>query len=272
MKCKIILCLCLAFSLTLNGVLGYMLWDGYTQQHCTQQELADRNDPTENNSTADEATVPERTEAPTEDPLNEEIMEQQAFAQLSSNTFINNAHDMKVLRGLNSECAAWLTIPGTIVDYPVMYTPNNPGKYVYKSFSGRDSVSGCPFIDAGCTVSGDRVIIYGQNAKSGTMFAPLRNYENKSYAQEHSVIRLETEQGIRNYTVYAAARVKRGDVIFSLRNTLNKTVFDQMIGNLSNRALFMFSGTPQYGQKLLVLSTYTDTDYDDRMIVVAVQK
>ncbi len=67
-----------------------------------------------------------------------------------------------------------------------MHTPNDPEKYLNRNFYGDYSVSGVPFLDAGCTLYGTNMIIYGHDMSGGTMFAPLLNYMTKSYAQNHA--------------------------------------------------------------------------------------
>ncbi len=192
--------------------------------------------------------------------------------QLGSDTYQNNVHDFKSLRNLNSDCVAWLTIPGTAIDYPVMHTPNDPEKYLNRSFYGDYSVSGVPFLDAGCTFYGTNMIIYGHDMSGGTMFAPLLNYMTKSYAQQHATIQLETEQGVKTYTVYCAARVKSTDMFYNLKDAPNRAYFDQKVKDISQRALYTLGSQPKYGQKLLTLSTCANTGQDDRFILIAVQK
>ena len=153
-----------------------------------------------------------------------------------------------------------------------MHTPNDPEKYLNRSFYGDYSVSGVPFLDAGCTAYSDNMIIYGHDMNGGTMFAPLLNYGVKSFAQEHPTIQIETEQGVKTYTVYAAARVKNNDMFYNLKDAPNKEYFEQKVQNISQRALYTIGSQPKYGQKLITLSTCTNTSYDDRIIVIAVEK
>ena len=272
MKVKIIISLCLAVCLTVLGVSGYMVWNDYAQKQQAQNEFDDLNESTTLEATPDEATTPAGTESATVDAEAAAQADQQELSRLGADAYRNNVHDFKMLRGLNSECAAWLTIPGTTVDYPVMHTPGDPEKYLYRSFYGDYSISGVPFLDAGCTVHSDNMIIYGHDMNSGAMFAPLLNYGSKSYAADHLVIQLETEQGVRNYSVYAAARVKADDMFYNLKDAPNKEFFDQKMTNITKRALYTIGAQPQYGQKLITLSTCTNTSYDDRIIVIAVQK
>ena len=116
------------------------------------------------------------------------------------------------------------------------------------------------------------MIIYGHDMNAGTMFAPLLNYTSKSFAQQHSVIQLETEQGVKKYSVYAVAKVKSNDMFYNLKNAPNKAFFEQKTKDISQRALYTIGNQPKYGQKLITLSTCTNDGQDNRLIVVAVQK
>ena len=164
MKIKIVLCLCMAVCLTALGVSGYIIWNDYAQRQGDQQEFEELSRQTTIAATSDEATNP-TAESTTLDEDAAARADEQEFVQLSGDTYQNNVHDFKSLRNLN------------------------------RSFYGDYSVSGVPFLDAGCTFYGTNMIIYGHDMSGGTMFAPLLNYMTKSYAQQHNVIQLETEQG-----------------------------------------------------------------------------
>ena len=68
--------------------------------------------------------------------------------------------DLSGLFAQNSDCIGWLCIPGTVVNYPVMHTPENPQKYLRRSLrrkqSKRRTVS-----DRRCSLDSDNLIIYG---------------------------------------------------------------------------------------------------------------
>ena len=266
----------MAVCLTALGVSGYIIWNDYAQRQRNQQEFEELSRQTTIAATSDEATNP-TAESTTFDEDAAAKADEQEFVQLSGDTYQNNVHDFKSLRNLNSDCVAWLTIPGTAIDYPVMHTPNDPEKYLNRSFYGDYSVSGVPFLEAGCTLYGTNMygtnmIIYGHDMSGGTMFAPLLNYMTKSYAQNHAVIQLETEQGEKVYTVYCAARVKSTDMFYNLKDAPNQAYFDQKVKDISQRALYTIGSQPKYGQKLLTLSTCANTGQDDRFILIAVQK
>ena len=76
---------------------------------------------------------------------------------------------LDALRKENPDCAAWIYIEDTNINYPVMQTE----EYLYKNFYGSNSKSGTPFVDSRCTLESDNIIIYAHNMLNGTMFADL---------------------------------------------------------------------------------------------------
>lgn len=109
--------------------------------------------------------------------------EQETFEKLSSTIIDEENKTTDVLPGQDEEYtaytdlyeknngfAAWITIPNTNIDYPVMLTPNEPEYYLYRSFDKTESSSGTPFIGEGGDINSDVFIIYGHNMKNDTMF------------------------------------------------------------------------------------------------------
>lgn len=88
----------------------------------------------------------------------------------------------------NSDCIGWLSIPDTQLNYPVMYTPESPQKYLRRNFDGGYSQSGIPFLDYRCDTGCTNRMIYGHNMKNRTMFGTLIHYTDPAYAAAHSVI------------------------------------------------------------------------------------
>ena len=123
--------------------------------------------------------------------------------------------DLSGLFSQNGDCIGWLCIPDTQLSYPVMHTPDNPQKYLRRSFYGEYSLSGVPFLDWRCDLQSDHLIVYGHNMKNGTMFSSLRNYTDPAFCAEHPVIEFQTADGVEQYTVFAVAAVQKTDTWYS---------------------------------------------------------
>ena len=120
-------------------------------------------------------------------------------------------HNIQALISENADCIGWLSIDGTSISYPVMYTPSEPQKYLRRSFYGQYSQSGVPFLDGRCSTDGGNLIIYGHNMKNGTMFSDLKKYLNTDFLNSHRTVRLETADGVFLFTVTEVRRTNTAD-------------------------------------------------------------
>ncbi len=142
----------------------------------------------------------------------------------------------------NPDLAGWLTIPGTRIDYPVMYSPDEPERYLHANFDAAYSFAGLPFLDAACdTESGNR-IIYAHNMLDGSMFRTLLKYQQKDFWQRNPVISFNTLYEEQEYEVVAAFYdkvYKKSDTNFKFYqfyDTSDQSSFDEgpwpIIGNM----------------------------------------
>lgn len=120
-------------------------------------------------------------------------------------------HNIPALIAENADCIGWLSIDGTSISYPVMYTPSDPQKYLRRSFYGQYSQSGVPFLDGRCDLQSSNLIIYGHNMKNGTMFSDLKKYLNTDFLNAHRTVRLETADGVFLFTVTEVLKTNTAD-------------------------------------------------------------
>lgn len=169
----------------------------------------------------------------------------------------------------NSDFVGWVSIANTNIDYPVMFTPQEPEKYLRKNFNGEYSHSGVPFLQSNNTLDSDNLIIYGHNMKNGTMFSNLTDYLNREYAAGHPVIEFETARGLKQYEVFAVALIWNSNGWYQFVDAYDEANFQEQIAALTQIARFTLGNPPQYGQQLLTLSTCYGSDKNARLIVVA---
>lgn len=171
----------------------------------------------------------------------------------------------------NPDCVGWVCIEKTTVDYPVMFTPDTPQKYLRKSFSGSYSISGTPFLNDNGGLDFHNLIIYGHNMKNGTMFSDIIGYTDSAYRDSNPIIEFETAAGLKCYEVFAVVQVKNVDSWYGFTNAESAEVFDSLIADVKGRALYETGITPQFGQQILTLSTCHGPKSDDRLMVIAAE-
>lgn len=172
------------FSVLLSALLilsGFMI---YKEMSGRQKEKEDFD------------TLAELVELPPAEPIDET-----ASSQDEAHEKAEVLRDLSELFTQNGDCIGWLCIPDTAIGYPVMHTPENPQKYLRRSFYGEYSQSGVPFLDGRCSLDSTNLIIYGHNMKNGTMFSDLGKYLDNTFPEKHSTIELQTADGVRYFTV-----------------------------------------------------------------------
>lgn len=88
--------------------------------------------------------------------------------------------DFAALLEVNSDIIAWLSIPGTDIDYPVLCAPEGMDEdyYLRRDINGKYNPHGCIYArKSEMNEDGSIKIIYGHNMRDGTMFASLTNTE-----------------------------------------------------------------------------------------------
>jgi sortase B len=184
----------------------------------------------------------------------------------------------KKLNRKNPDFAAWIIIPGTKVDYPVMRAnKSKPEFYLHRNFDGEYSASGALFMPYICDPAkpSDNIIIYGHNMRSGTMFGSLRKYEDKDFADKHSLIKFGTSEGRAKYRiaiVFAESVGTGEDTEFRYYNVSDfdsEEEFNRYITDAKDRQLYETGERPKYGDKLLTLSTCEYTHRNGRLVIIA---
>ena len=178
----------------------------------------------------------------------------------------------------NPDLAGWLTIPGTRIDYPVMYSPDEPERYLHANFDIDYSFAGLPFLDAACdTESGNR-IIYAHNMLDGSMFRTLLKYQQKDFWQRNPVISFNTLYEEQEYEVVAAFYdkvYKKSDTNFKFYqfyDTSDQSSFDEAMAYYREHALYDTGVTAQCGDLFLTLVTCAYQTENGRFVVVARKK
>lgn len=177
----------------------------------------------------------------------------------------------------NPELVAWIRVPDTVINYPVMQTPEDEEYYLKKGFDKKYDINGIPFMDVRSNVkhSTDNYLVYGHNMKNGSMFSALLNYEWESFYEEHPIIYFDTIYETGKYQVMAAFRTDiafQGEERFRYYGFIDASSideFDEFVMNVKELAFYETGITAEYGMQLLTLSTCDRSIEEGRFVVVA---
>ncbi len=114
--------------------------------------------------------------------------------------------DWESLRQINKDIYAWLYIPDTNVDYPILQHPSDDTYYLNHNLDGSKGYPGCIFTQTLNSRDFDdfNTVIYGHNMKNESMFRTLHEFEDESFFMGHPYMYIYTEDEVLVYEVFAA--------------------------------------------------------------------
>lgn len=185
--------------------------------------------------------------------------------------------EYRVFYDMNQDMVGWLHIPGTRVDYPVMQTVDTPNYYLKRNFYKKSSDWGAIYAREQCDVNtpSDNVVLYGHAMKDGSMFATLNRYGTKAFWQEHPTFSFDTLYAHYEYEIWAVFKTnpdgKDGFPYHRYNEFSSEEEFNDFVQTVKDLAFFDTGITPEYGDKLLTLSTCEYTLENGRFVVCAVR-
>ena len=186
----------------------------------------------------------------------------------AASTTASPRHDLAALQAENSDCVGWLTIPDTTVDYPVVWTPNNPEHYLRRDFYGTHASGGTPFLDGRnqAQAEGQNLIVYGHNMLDGSMFKPVLQYLSPNFRETHQDIYLELNGAQYHYQVIADLETSTRSPVYTYTDLSDAAEMEDF------RAMLLeetgLDAIPQ-AEGYLTLSTCNNQGRNSRVLVIA---
>ena len=179
--------------------------------------------------------------------------------------------DMDSLFAINDEVIGYILIPDTKISYPLLYSANDPIKYLNYDAQGNESRAGAIFIDTNNkpSLEDDNTIIYGHNMMDNSMFGELSQYiDDKEFFAKHAYIYIYTRDEIRLYRIYAAFSTVAGSDVYTLNFPNANSMQNYITNNAANSAQTP-KIVPEKAEHLITLSTCQSSSGDGRNVVLA---
>lgn len=175
----------------------------------------------------------------------------------------------------NNDLVGWIRIDGTKMDYPVMQTPDDRDYYLKRDFYHNYSDWGTIYAREECDINlpSDNITLYGHNMRDGSMFAVIHKYINKEVWEQNPLIFFDTLYEYHTYEIFSVfkttATVGEGFKYHNMIDAESKEEFDQFIATCKDLAFYDTGITPEYGDKIICLSTCEYTLENGRLVMVA---
>ena len=267
----------LAALLLIGGMLAVVLpvlqWDAEVSAEAGEYEqLREQNRQAEARETVEEETLNQHIVPPIS--LAEEgLPVQQSESAVGEQAMV----DLSAYLAQNPDFVAWLRIPGTNVDYPVVQT-DNPDYYLNHTFSGKSSVVGTLFslADADYAAPGRNIAIYGHHLRSSgeKMFTSLMRYKNPDFYEDNKTVMLDSLYRHSEYTIFAVMNMKVGDWEPSRTTFSGDAAFMAFVNRAKSESLYDTGVEVGVDDSILTLIT-CDRSYagkEGRLVILAVER
>ena len=175
----------------------------------------------------------------------------------------------------NEDIYAWIYIPDTKIDYPVLQHPTDNTWYLNYNLDGSRGYPGCIYTeDYNAKDFTDPVtVLYGHNMKNGSMFAGLHRYSDSQYMEEHPYVYIYTEEGLLVYEIFSAHEYSDAHILYNhdYTRTAEFTEYLDAIRNVRDMGRVLLEEVEVTEEsRILTMSTCIANKPDNRFLVQGV--
>ena len=106
----------------------------------------------------------------------------------------------------NPDVYAWIRIPGTVIDYPILQHETDDSYYLNYTIDGIEGYPGCIYTEHvnSKNFTDNNTVIYGHNMRNGTMFSDLHKFREPDFFITNDTVYIYTPEKQLTYKIFAA--------------------------------------------------------------------
>ena len=200
-------------------IVGYMLRNWIVERNAQKQyeDLAESVNRLQN-QVSDNAITPagDRQDASTEE-METEGTQDESDSAIAGVDIPQKQLDWNELAKVNPDIYAWIYIPGTQVDYPVLQHPTDNTYYLNYNMNGTRGYPGCIYTEKENSkdFTDFNTIMYGHNMRNKTMFETLHYYEDKAFFVNNPYVYVYRGDRVLVYEIFAAYIAGNEHILYS---------------------------------------------------------
>ncbi len=213
-----------------------------------------------------------------ESDVSEEMSEESEESGEETSEYVYEDVNFAVYQKINKDIYAWIRIPGTPIDYPILNRKGDNEYYLKRNYYRYADTRGSIFTeDYNNRDFNDPVtLIYGHNMSSGSMFGSIqKTYTKKSFMQSHKELQIILPDKTYTYEIFAAVPYSNIHLMYYYDFT-NTYVFTEVMNDiLSVRAMnAVVDKTVKVNpdDHIVILSTCLSGNGNQRYLLLAVRR
>ena len=182
--------------------------------------------------------------------------------------------DFKSIKKDNEDIYAWIKIPGTKVDYPILQNKLDDDYYLNHTVEGKEGLPGSIYTESlnNIDFTDRNTVIYGHDMMDGSMFGDLSRYLASDYMEKHSKLLIYTLEHIYTYKIFAAVTYDDRHLLHNFDFSREKGLSDflESISKVRNMHSYINDKiSVSSTDRIVTLSTCTGNE-EQRLLVEAV--
>ncbi len=152
----------------------------------------------------------EAKSAMTEDEINEMLAGMKTTEMAETETAAEEQKEVipvkfEELQAVNPDVYAWITVPGTDIDYPILQHASDNSYYLMHNIDGSYGYPGCIYTENmnSKDFTDNNTVIYGHNMKNGSMFAQFHKFEDPDFCDANREVLIYLPGEVLHYTIFA---------------------------------------------------------------------
>lgn len=183
--------------------------------------------------------------------------------------------DWDAMRKLNPDIYAWICIPGTGIDYPVLQHPTDDSYYLKYNMNGTRGYPGCIYTEKlnSRDFTDFDTVLYGHNMRNSSMFADLHDYEVRTFFENNPYVFLYKGDRVFIYEIFAAYKTDDSHILYGNdfeSEEGRQAYLDGIVNNGDKNANLRPDIPLSTDSRLVTLSTCVKGESDKRFLVQAV--
>ena len=181
----------------------------------------------------------------------------------------------EALQKRNPDAYAWITVPGTPIDYPILQDPDDNSYYLTHTIDREEKAEGAIYTENYNSTDFEdaNTLIYGHDMRNGTMFRSLLEYQDRAFFDKNKEIIIYTPDAIRHYEIFAAYPYDNRHILLSF-DFADRSVYRQYLDSIFSirdmNACIDTSVEVDTDDKIITLSTCYGAQREKRYLVQAV--
>jgi sortase B len=171
------------------------------------------------------------------------------------------------LLDVNSDLVGWVSVPGTVIDYPVVQADDNDF-YLRRDIHKQAASGGAIFMDyrSDSKGQGRHTILYGHHMRNGTMFKELEKFKNAEFFEQNGYVRFDTLFAEIEWEVFSVYITDTTFPYIQVSFSSDEEYVD-FLKRIQNKSIYQKDIELNAEDQILTLSTCT-YEYDDARFVV----